>query len=59
MMISYDSLDGKYKGTVEEKENGKFEGKTYTNGDLVETKEFDSQAEAMEWADAHSNTGLL
>ena len=58
MMISYDSLDGKYKGTVEEVD-GKFEAKTYTDGSLVETKTFDEMDEATLWADAHSNTGLL
>ena len=58
MMISYDSLDGKYKGTVEEVD-GKFEAKAYTDGNLVETKTFDTQEEATLWADTHSNTGLL
>tara|TARA_B000000557_G_C20681411_1_gene403270 strand:+ start:416 stop:592 length:177 start_codon:yes stop_codon:yes gene_type:complete len=58
MMISYDSLDGKYKGTVEEVD-GKFEAKAYTDGSLIETKVFDTQEEAMLWADDHSNTGLL
>ena len=58
MMISYDSLDGKYKGTVEEVD-GKFEAKTYTDGNLVETKTFDTQEEATLWADNHSNTGLI
>ena len=57
-MISYDSLDGKYKGTVEEVD-GKFEAKAYTDGNLVETKTFDDQSEATLWADTHSNTGLL
>ncbi len=57
MMISYDSLDGKYKGTVEEVD-GKFEAKSYTDGALLETKTFDTQAEACQWADDHSNSGL-
>lgn len=58
MMISYDSLDGKYKGTVEAVDE-KFEAKAYTDGNLVETKTFDTQEEAMQWADEHSNTGLI
>ena len=57
-MISYDSLDAKYKGTVEAVD-GKFEAKAYTDGNLVETKTFDTEEEAMQWADAHSNTGLV
>ena len=58
MMISYDSLDGKYKGTVEIKDD-KFEVKTYTDGVLLETKLFDNEPEAQLYADTHSNTGLL
>ena len=57
-MITYTSLDNKYKATVEEVD-GKFEAKTYTDGSLVETKTFDDQSEATLWADTHSNTGLL